>query len=275
MSDAFENIKTFVNSCSENEPFAIESIGITYANANYHHYRPKSLNVTVFEYVISGSGHVKTSSGEFSPVAGDSYLLYAGEEHEYYSNQDDPWTKIWVNITGILPKEILNAYGFCGSTLFPQLNISNFLDRIHNIANQNEKDLQYINDSCFITFIKLCQFLRQYSLANKNSKIPDNINNLKNYIDSHLNEKISLEKCGKIAGLSVSQTIRCFSKFFGMAPYEYISQQRLETAKVLLTSSQLPVYEIASQLGFSDQYYFSKYFKKKIGKSPENYRSFK
>lgn len=275
MSEPLEKVKVFVNSSPNTEPFAIESIGTTYADANYYHYRPESLKVTVFEYVISGSGIVKTSSGNFNPKAGDSYLLYGGDEQEYYSNPDDPWSKIWVNIIGVLPNEILNAYGLFSSTLFTGLNITDFIEKIHKTAYKNENDLQYINDSCFITFIKLCQFLRQYSLNNNESKIPDNINTLKSYIDTHLNEKISLEKCGKIAGLSVSQTIRSFSKYFGMPPYEYIGQQRLESAKILLTSSQLPVFEIASQLGFDDQYYFSKYFKKKVGKSPENYRAFK
>ncbi len=274
MSETQEKVKIFLNSSPCAEPFAIESIGITYADANYHHYRSKSLKVTVFEYIISGSGFVHTSSGNFNPVAGDSYMLSADDEQDYRSNPDDPWTKIWVNIIGVLPTEILNAYGFKNSTLFPQLNITDFIERIHKTAYQNENDLQLINDSCFVTFIKLCQFLRQYTVSNDSFKIPDNINELKKYIDTHLNEKISLETCGKIAGLSVSQTIRSFSKHFGMPPYEYIGQQRLETAKILLTSSQLPIFEIANQLGFADQYYFSKYFKKKIGKSPEAYRNF-
>ena len=275
MSDSHEKVKIFLNSSPSTEPFAIESIGITYADANYHHCRSKSLKVTVFEYVISGSGIVKTSSGNFEPKAGDSYLLCADDDQEYYSNLNDPWTKIWVNIIGVLPTEILNAYGLMRSTLFKQLNISEFIERIHQVGEQNENDLAYINDRCFITFIKLCQFLRRYTLSTDGIKIPENITALKNYIDAHLNEKISLEKCGQIAGLSVSQTIRKFSKFFGMPPYEYMNQQRIETAKILLTSSQLPIYDIANQIGFADQYYFSKYFKKKIGKSPENYRAFK
>ena len=262
MSTTHEDVKIFLNPFPCDEPFAIESIGITYADANYHHFRPKELNVNVFEYVISGSGIVKTSSGTFYPSAGDSYLLYAGDDHDYCSNPKEPWTKIWVDIVGTLPTSVLNAYGFHNSLLFPNLDISDYLNQIHKIANSASSDLDAMHDRCFVVFLKLCQYLRQV-LAKHNEivNIPQNMQDLKNYIDFHLNEDISLDKCSDVAHLSISQTIRSFRNAYGMAPYEYLSQQRIETAKALLRSSQLPIQEIAMQLGFTDQYYFSRYVK--------------
>lgn len=273
MSTTYEDIKVFLNSFPCDDPFAIESIGITYADANYHHFRPKKMNVNVFEYVISGSGIVTTSTGTFYPNAGDSYLLYARDDQDYYSNPRDPWTKIWVNIVGTLPTSILNAYGFHNSSLFPNLDISDYLNQIHKIAYSDSNE---IHDQCFVVFLKLCQYLRNvFKERNEISYIPQNMLDLKNYIDLHLNENISLNKCSDIAHLSISQTIRSFRNAYGMAPYEYLNQQRIETAKALLRNSQLPIQDIAMQLGFADQYYFSRYFKKKCGKSPKEYRYYR
>ncbi|MCI8417821.1 MAG: helix-turn-helix domain-containing protein [Lachnospiraceae bacterium] len=54
---------------------------------------------------------------------------------------------------------------------------------------------------------------------------------------------------------------------------EYLNAVRLEHAKRLLRDTNLKVYEIAEQVGFSDTYYFSTVFKKHIGVSPSEYRN--
>ena len=57
-----------------------------------------------------------------------------------------------------------------------------------------------------------------------------------------------------------------------MTPYEYLMEQKTESARNLLKYSLLSVKEIADRLGFFDQYYFSNYFKQKNGISPLEYR---
>jgi AraC-like DNA-binding protein len=95
---------------------------------------------------------------------------------------------------------------------------------------------------------------------------------LKEYLDNHLSERLNLEKCGEITFLSVSQTIRSFRNAYGVTPYEYLNQRRINTAKLLLRNSTLGIEEIAVQTGFPDHNYFSKYFKKKVGVSPSRFR---
>ena len=260
---------------SGNPPFTLELIGISHANPNYHHYRPAECHENVIEYVISGSGFINSPSGKLAVSAGDAYLLHSGEQHDYYANPEDPWEKIWVNFDAPLVSSILDAYGMTTTMVFPGLDISDYLNQIHDITKSNPGNPELVFDRSFIVFIRLCQFLRNSLKPREEvSDIPKNIVELKNYLDLHLNQELNLEKCAAITNLSVSQTIRAFSKAYGATPYKYLNNQRFDAAKTLLRGSQLPLQEIATQLGFADQYYFSSFFKKKCGKSPKEYRNY-
>ena len=133
------------------------------------------------------------------------------------------------------------------------------------------KDLMM--EQCCDTFIKMCQYIRRQMTADpkKHDSMQD-IVALKSYMDTHLSERFTSEKCSQILLLSVSQTIRKFRAAYGVPPCEYVNRRRIEIAKQLLEDSTYSVQEIAEHIGFQDPYYFSKYFKKRCGKSPNEYR---
>lgn len=65
---------------------------------------------------------------------------------------------------------------------------------------------------------------------------------------------------------------RIFSRHTDKSPIKYINDMRFEQAKILLNTSNLTIGEIAMSLGFTDQFHFSKAFKKAVGLSPSEYR---
>ena len=264
----------FLTPTDLNAPFAIKSIGITYKDSNYRIHRDLDQSyIHVFEYVLSGRGVVNTPNGTFYPAGGDSYFLRANEIHDFYSDPTDPMEKLWVTVVGSLPPAMLDSYGLTQSMLLPGIDISHYIEQLMRIVTSSEYDDEAMNAKCCIVFHRLCQFIRTKLQAdNKPVTIPENILRLKNYIDSHLDEPLTLEKCAGITYLSPSQTTRQFRKYYEMAPYEYLNNQRIEWAQELLRTSSYSIQDIAKQLGFQDQSYFSKYFKKKCGKSPSAYR---
>ena len=267
-----EDKKDFWNIDYENMPFAMEVFGISYCDETYIMER-NCAHLTVIEYVISGTGTVESPKGVFHPSAGDAYLLRANEPHKYYADPRCPWVKIWVNLQGKLITPILDAYGLTHSMYLPNLDIYDFIQRIHTIASPDDIDIDDAMDECCKVFLELCQYIRNNLNAGELEKpVPRNISLLKQYLDVHLEERVTLEKCSEITYLSVSQTIRRFRSAYGMTPYEYLNQRRINTAKQLLQNSTLSIEEIASQTGFPDHNYFSKYFKKKVGVSPSKYR---
>ena len=267
-----EEIKVFPDLNHHKMPFSMNTLGISYPDADYRICRSCS-DVTVIEYVIRGTGTVETPHGVFSPRAGDAYLLRANEPHKYYSDPNDPWEKIWINVMGTLVFPILDSYGLSQSVYLPGLDISPFLLKIHEIAKSDDLDSEALMNRCCPVFLELCQYIHNnIPQTDQPGHVPRSIAMLKEYLDTHLSERLTLEQCGEITYLSVSQTIRRFRKAYGLTPYEYLNQRRISTAKLLLTNSNLSIEEIAAQTGFPDRNYFSKYFKKKTGLSPSQFR---
>ena len=85
-------------------------------------------------------------------------------------------------------------------------------------------------------------------------------------------EKISLEEVAASAGISSSEAGRCFQKYYGKAPVEYVIEYRLNQARRLLESSDLSVKEIGFECGFYDPSYFSRIYRRHFGVTPGNYR---
>lgn len=265
----------FLNPTDYNVPFAIKTIGITYKDSNYRIHRElDKSHINVIECVISGRGVVNTPNGTFYPSAGDSYILRADEVHDFYSDPTDPMEKIWVTMIGTLPPAMLDSYGLTKSMLLPGIDTSHYLEQLLRIVKNSEYDIETMNAQCCIVFHRLCQFIHtNLRTNNEAAAIPENIVRLKKYIDFHLDEPLTIEKCTGITYLSSSQTTRQFRKYYGMAPYEYLNTQRMEWAQELLRTSSYSIHDIAMQLGFQDQNYFSKYFKQKCGKSPTEFRN--
>ena len=73
-------------------------------------------------------------------------------------------------------------------------------------------------------------------------------------------------------GMSASTFRRNFSRIYGMPPVKYLSILRLNSAKALLTSTDLSIGEIAAKTGYNDPFYFSKCFTESCGITPTGYR---
>lgn len=231
------------------------------------------LSVTnVLGYVVEGSCVIEGKNETLHVSAGDSYLLREDEPYRCYGNSDESWVCIWIGMSGKIVEPVLDAYGLTHSTCFQGISIQDYIRQIHNIATVFP-DKELAMEQCCDAFIKVCQYIRrQRTTHTKKYDSMQDVAVLKSYIDTHLSEQFTSEKCSQILSLSVSQTIRKFRGAYGVPPCEYVNRRRIEIAKRLLEDSTQSVQEIAEHIGFHDPYYFSKYFKKRCGKSPNEYR---
>ena len=92
------------------------------------------------------------------------------------------------------------------------------------------------------------------------------------YIHANYTEKIKIPYLAQLEGLSNSRYITLFSKEMGKTPSEYILDLRLNRACDLLLTTDMEISAIGTLSGYSDQYFFSKIFKKHIGIPPGQYR---
>ncbi len=92
------------------------------------------------------------------------------------------------------------------------------------------------------------------------------------YIARHYAEPLTLEGLAAHVGLSPAYFSHLFKAHTGSSFREYLGQVRVEESKRLLTMTSYSLVDIAMAMGFSDQSYFSKVFKKYTGLSPKQYR---
>lgn len=95
---------------------------------------------------------------------------------------------------------------------------------------------------------------------------------VKQYIDQHFDQELSLEALAERVHLSASYLSKLFKKEVGQNISSYIQFVRIERAKVLLRTTNKKTYEIAEAVGICDPVYFSKIFKKTTGKKPKEFR---
>ena len=98
------------------------------------------------------------------------------------------------------------------------------------------------------------------------------IQRAKEYIAQNLGNAIRLEHIAEHVSLSPNYFSMLFKKETGQNPSDYIVQQRLEKAKLLLRTTNLNLSQIAQQVGYTDAKHFSKLFKRFTGTFPKDYR---
>lgn len=92
------------------------------------------------------------------------------------------------------------------------------------------------------------------------------------YIKEHLTDKLSLDQVAEQVFLSKSYFCRIIKDELGCTFTEYVNRLRIERSKVLLRSTGTSIAEIACAVGFDDQSYFTRIFKKQTGMAPGKYR---
>jgi len=109
------------------------------------------------------------------------------------------------------------------------------------------------------------EFLRQQERSLRLKKLFD-------HISAHHTEKLSVAAAARLAAMSEPQFMKTFKRVAGMTLVAYLNHVRLAHGARLLRETSLTIAEIASTVGFSDQSYFDKRFKRAFGQTPKEFR---
>lgn len=96
---------------------------------------------------------------------------------------------------------------------------------------------------------------------------------VKKYIREHMMDNITVPDIAKELHFNSQYLMRTFKGKTGHSIMEYITQARIETAKKILTNTNLPIKEVANMVGYLDYAYFTRVFRKETGESPTQYRN--
>jgi len=118
----------------------------------------------------------------------------------------------------------------------------------------------------------LAEYASRQALAGSNLE-PPAVTNAKQFVQTHVEESISLEQVVRHVNVSRFYFCKLFKKATGMTLTEYVSRVRIEKAKTLLVDPSLRVSEVVYAAGFGSIPRFNSVFKRYVGMPPTEYRA--
>ncbi|MBO5060817.1 MAG: helix-turn-helix transcriptional regulator [Clostridia bacterium] len=240
--------------------------GITYPDKNYRIVR-KNSSTACIEYVDSGFGIINADNLSYRVSEGDAYFLQTGQNQYYYSDSNEPWTKYFINVSGSLLNNLVDGYKLKGHIYYKGLDIKQEMCEIINLIKSSSED----NTSeivCILTQI----FNKMYLSLTAESGFDALPDKMREFLDRHADGKFRMEDLCRYIAHSESQTIRIFKQAYGITPYAYFLNKKIDLAKNMLLNTNLSVKQISYELKFADEYYFSNVFKQKEGISPRKFK---
>lgn len=238
-------------------------------NPKYSH--SGSFSYTIFEYIIDGEGFILYDNVRHAVQSGDCVIIrgnMAKQNIVYGSSTANPYSKFQFAVQGKFIDGMFDAFGITEPLTIKKCDILKlFQDCVMSLSEGK--------------FDPLSSMLAITSIMNAvyNNDIPaaqtDNFDKLvENYIERNMQYPPSPAKAATDLGMSQRDFSEYFKKRYNMSYKQYMQKQRLMHAKKILEhkGDTHSITQIANNLGFCDQSYFSNCFKKEFGVYPKEYR---
>ena len=234
------------------------------------------LDSYLFILVLSGSGKVSCGGITYDLTGGDCALIDCRSPYSHQSSEQDPWELMWVHFNGCTAPAY---YGYftknVSCPVFHTEDVALFSTPILQLletAAHKDKTAELQCSKLITDILTLCFTVPlKQELASQTGSL-GKLQSVKEYIDSHYAEKLSLDELSEQFFLSKFHLSREFKRIYGITVGSYILAQRITYAKELLRFSDKSMEAIAAACGIMDTSYFNKVFKKSEGISPSQYR---
>ena len=234
------------------------------------------LNEYQLVYITKGSGFFASQSRKLQRIdAGTMILLFPGEWHNYYPDKATGWDEYWVGFRGAYIDERMRKRFFSKEEPLLRIGVSativGLYEELSRFASEEKSGYQQMISS-IVLHILGSVYYKERNNAFSNTYIVDKINEARQLMREKTELPVSPEAIASRLGLGYSWFRRMFKKYTGVSPAQYQLQLKLLRAKELLTSTSLPISEIAYALHFENTGQFSTFFKKKEGLTPSGFR---
>ena len=238
-------------------------------------------NYTI-HFVIKGRGTLQISTGKQFPVQeGQAFVIYPGEETIYRADEKNPWQYMWVGFHGFRSEEIVQSAGFTpGRPVLTCRNMPQLCETMEELLQYSE--LNYVNELLRMgALYHLLALVTEnnpqiYSGTVQQNRVEQDY--VKAAVNLLINSGEKTMKVGDVAdavGISRSYLTSLFKREMKVSPQEFLMNFRMERAGDLLRNTDIPVGEIAEEVGYADPMSFSKAFKNHFHLTPSQFRTLK
>lgn len=205
-------------------------------------------------FPIQGNIHMDMEGLQGKVSLGSCIVIRKGVVHGFHA---DEASRFIVADIEELPDELRDEHIVVFSVTPPLLSFIHFAEK--QLAHQVNGEIEGAMAEVFSLLLDQ----QELSLS-----VDPRIRAVQAYIAERLDQPLTISDLSDIAYLSSTQFKKLFKDNLHISVHQYITVQRMEKAKALLTHTDLPIQLIAERVGYSDLSAFSRRFSKHFGMSP-------
>lgn len=240
-----------------------------------HSWGPAVRSFYLIHLVVSGKGFFTVGEETYKIEAGSAFIIRPQQLVSYCADEQDPWEYCWVGFNGADASRLVDLTAFEEDNpviSFSQEDVQRIkramLNVYSNFGTSSELETMTVS-KLFEVFSHIINAAPKKNPESSSSRLY--IKNAIKFIQRNFSNNIDVSDIANHVGLSRSHLYRVFMRQLSLSPNEYLTQFRINQACTLIRTSGLSIGEIASSVGFDDQLYFSRVFKKLKGVSPSHY----
>ena len=262
---------SFVSTGNESLSIRVNNVGREQCTS-LHKWGPGIRNFYLLHYVVSGKGVYTVNKRSYEVTAGSTFMIYPYTEITYCADQEDPWEYYWVGFHGNDARLILGKTDFSEENPVIHTNMEDGFEKLlmdlYDAKGNSDSDRIKMAGHLLLAL----GFLAEHaSVKERHDSVMLYTQKAAEYIEFNYAEELTVQGIADYIGISRSQLYRVFKKHYDKSPEEYILEFRIEQACYLLKNSGLSVGAVGYSVGFNNNLYFSKAFKKMKGVSPTTY----
>ncbi len=242
-------------------------------------WRPRGTDDWLLMHTLSGSVRVALPGRELLLESGDTLLYKPGTPQDFGGDASSAsWEVVWAHF---VPRpdwlELFRWSAVAPGLLHTWAPKSSLLDRIEACLLETDRlAVSGLPHAHRLALNALETALLWLDILNPSRRRLDfRVVEALDHLSHNLHRRVSVAELAHAVHLSPSRLAHLFRQETGMTPRGYAERQRLGRAMQLLEVTLLPVHEVARQAGFESQFYFAARFKKLIGRTPSEFRSWK
>ncbi len=210
----------------------------------------------------------------YSAGRGEINLAVPGESHDGYSVDGWSYRMFYIRseLLGELTAEVSRkqVMPFFSEGVLRDRDIATQLYSLHLLLEEGGIGLLEAETRLMAVLVALIDKYSDYSLNLWARREKEAVKQVKDYLEANFSQNVSLKELAQVVNVSPYHLTRVFSEEVGLPPHTYLTQVRVNRAKVLL-SEMVPLVEVANVTGFADQSHLNRSFKRVVGVTPGQY----
>jgi AraC-like DNA-binding protein len=231
---------------------------------------------SIFIYCAEGDGWCEIAGQRHEVAKNQLLVIPASKPHVYGAGKKTPWTIHWFHAVGSNVPIYLERLGVTAEKPVVPLGgdvqlFSLFEDVLEGLEHGfTMTHLIYAAHS--LTHLMGLILRHKDEFGYGETTVRERVVKSIEFMKGHLREPLKIATLAALVNLSRSHYTTLFRRVTGYAPLSYLNLLRMQRAVQLLNTTELSIKRISDQLGFSDQFYFSRAFRKMHNHSPSEHR---